>query len=193
MIEYLEGRIDSLQPAAAVIDTGGIGYLVNISLNTYEALQGRERARVLVHESIREDAWVLYGFADERERALFRLLIGVSGVGAGTARVVLSSYDTARLEAIIAGGDAKQLKSVKGIGAKTAERIIVDLRDKIKPGELTLIQQTAARSADYDEALGALVMLGFARAQSQKALDRLYDADPTLKVEVAIKQALKLL
>ena len=91
MIEYLEGRIDSLQPAAAVIDTGGIGYLVNISLNTYEALQGRERARVLVHESIREDAWVLYGFADERERALFRLLIGVSGVGAGTARVVLSS------------------------------------------------------------------------------------------------------
>lgn len=193
MIEYIEGRIDNLQPAAAVIDTGGIAYLINISLNTYEALQGKERARVLVHEQIREDAWTLYGFADERERSLFRLLIGVSGVGAAIARVALSSYDTARLEAIIAGGDVKMLKSVKGVGAKTAERIIVDLRDKIKPGELTLIQQTATRSAAYEEALEALVALGFARNQSQKGLDRAFDVDPTLGVEAAIKQALKMM
>ena len=200
MIEYIRGKIAELTPATATIETAdGVGYLLNISLNTYAALEGKETARLLVHEAIREDAWVLYGFGDERERTLFRALIGVSGVGAATARIILSSYSAAELENIIAGGDSRALKNVKGIGAKTAERIIVDLRDKIKPGYDTLLEGvsmglTAPRSPEaMDEALAALVMLGFTRVQSQKVLKKLFDADPTLRVEAAIKKALAML
>jgi Holliday junction DNA helicase RuvA len=167
--------------------------LLNISLNTYTGLQGQTSAKLLVHENIREDAWSLYGFASERERTLFRALIGVSGVGAGTARVILSGFTTAELEQAIAGGDVKALKNVKGIGGKTAERIIVDLRDKIKPEGDTLLVQATANNDVFDEALAALVMLGYTRQQSQKALKKLFDADPTLKVENAIKKALALM
>jgi Holliday junction DNA helicase RuvA len=156
-------------------------------------LQGQTRVKLLVHENIREDAWSLYGFASERERVLFRLLIGVSGVGAGTARVILSGFTTAELEQVISGGDVKALKNVKGIGGKTAERIIVDLRDKIKPEGDTLSIQVSAANDVYDEAMAALVMLGYTRQQSQKALKKLFDADPTLKVENAIKKALAMM
>ena len=201
MIEYIKGRLTELTPATATVETtDGIGYLLNISLNTFSALEskdGGEGVVLFVHEAIREDAWVLYGFINREERSLFRSLIGVSGVGASTARVILSSHTVVELETIIAGGDTKALKQVKGVGAKTAERIIVDLRDKIKPTDSTLLTVgTAVAPANrevYDEALVALVTLGFARVASQKALDKLFGADPTLKVEAAIKKALAIL
>jgi Holliday junction DNA helicase RuvA len=193
MIEYIQGTIAELTPATVTIDTGGVAYLLNISLNTYTGLQGQTKTKLLVHENIREDAWALYGFASERERTLFRALIGVSGVGAGTARVILSGFTTAELEQTIANGDVKALKNVKGIGGKTAERIIVDLRDKIKPQGDTLSIKVSAASDVFDEATAALVMLGYTKQQSQKALKKLFDADPTLKVENAIKKALALM
>lgn len=198
MIEYIKGKVDTLTPATVTLETGGgIGYLLNISLNTYTALKDTTDARLLIHESIRDDAWVLYGFIDEAERDIFRALIGVSGVGAGTARVILSSYSAVDLGQIIASGNTKALKQVKGVGAKTAERIIVDLRDKIKPIDDTLLS-LGAKSAPvdndaFDSALAALVMLGFTRQASQKALKAIFDADPTVKVEVAIKKALAMM
>lgn len=199
MIEYIKGRIEELTPASVTLETAdGVGYLLNISLNTYSALEGKQNARLLVHEAIREDAWVLYGFSDERERSLFRALIGVSGVGASTARIILSAYSTSEIENIIACGDVKALKNVKGIGAKTAERIIVDLRDKIKPGDDTLLEGVFARVSPrtpeaMDEAGAALVMLGFPKAQTQKVLKKLFEAEPDLKVEAAVKKALAML
>ncbi|WP_302986181.1 Holliday junction branch migration protein RuvA, partial [uncultured Muribaculum sp.] len=129
----------------------------------------------------------------ERERNLFRLLIGVSGVGANTARIILSSIPAPELEVVIVSGDHARLKNVKGIGIKTAQRVIVDLKDKIKPAEEALLLQPSATSDTYDEALAALVMLGFARQQSQKVLKKLFDADPSIKVEQAIKKALAML
>ena len=194
MIEYIKGSIAELTPASVVVETtAGVAYLLNISLNTYSRLEGVAEAKLLVHENIREDAWVLYGFLEERERSLFRALIGVSGVGSSTARVILSSMSCAELEGVIAGGDVKALKNVKGIGAKTAERIIVDLRDKIKTDESTLLVQASATNDVFDEALSALVMLGFTRQQSQKALKKLFESDPTIKVEAAIKKALAMM
>lgn len=193
MIEYLRGPIAELTPAYAVIDSNGTGYLVNITLTAYTTLQDKHETRLLIHEVIREDAWTLFGFPDERERSLFRQLIGVSGVGANTARMILSSLPAPDLEAVIVNSDVKRLKSVKGIGTKTAERIIVDLRDKIKPSGDSLISQPAASSDVYDEALAALVMLGFPKPQSQKVLSKIFEAEPTVKVETAIKRALSMM
>ncbi|MCC8119275.1 MAG: Holliday junction branch migration protein RuvA [Bacteroidales bacterium] len=194
MIEYVTGRLVELTPTNAVIETaGGVAYNLAITLYDYGELQGKDSAKLLVHESIREDTWVLYGFVNDRERSLFRDLIGVSGVGAGSARVLLSSIPVAELEQVIALGDEKRLKNVKGIGQKTAQRIIVDLKGKIKLGEDTLIEETMPASQSYEEALAALVMLGFQKQASQKVLKKLYDADPLLKVEKAIKSALAML
>ena len=194
MIEYVKGRVASLNPAAAVIETsGGVAYLLQISLPTFSKLENMPEATLLVHEAIREDAWTLYGFLEESERELFRLLIGVSGVGASTARMILSALSADELATVIASSDVKRMKSVKGVGAKTAERIIVDLRDKIKAPDATLLIQSPATSEAFDEALAALTMLGFAAAQSRKVLKKLFDADPTLKVEAAIRKALPLM
>lgn len=190
MIEFIEGTTADLTPATAVIRTaGGVGYILNITLRTYDAINGKPQILLYVHEIIREDAHVLYGFSDRRERELFRSLIGVSGVGAATAAIILSSMSGDELAAVINGGDVKRLKAIKGIGAKTAERIIVDLRDKIKPQDDTLLVRTRARNEACEEALAALVALGFDRKQSEKILDKIFDADPEIKVEAAMKKA----
>lgn len=197
MIEYIKGTATELTPTYAVIENNGIGYLLSISLATFEEIQRASgEIRILVHEAIREDAHLLYGFFTQKERELFRLLIGVSGVGPGTAILILSSIPVADLEAVINSGDHNRLKNVKGIGTKTAQRIIVDLKDKIKPTENTLSLQPAAIGATndvYEEALAALTALGFVRQQSQKVLKRIFDADPAVKVEVAIKKALSMM
>lgn len=193
MIEYISGKLARLTPTDAVIDCSGMGYMLCITLPTYTAIEGAKEATLLVHEAIREDAYTLYGFLTEQERQLFRSLIGVSGVGANTARMILSSIPAPELETVIVSGDHTRLKNVKGIGIKTAQRIIVDLRDKIKPSGDALINKPEITSEVYDEALAALLMLGFARPQSQKALKKIFDADPTVKVEVAIKKALAMM
>lgn len=194
MIEYIRGTIATLTPATATIEiSSGIGYLLNISLPTFSALEGKQSARLWVHEVIREDAWVLYGFSEERERELFRALISVSGVGAATALILLSSFSGDELASVIANADTKRLKAVKGIGAKTAERIIVDLRDKIKAVDNPLVIKSQPNGAAYDEALAALTMLGFERKASEKVLKKLFEAEPGLKVEVAIKKSLSML
>ncbi len=193
MIAYIHGKIAELTPAYVVIDNHGIGYELNISLTTYSALENITEAKLYVHEVIREDAHTLYGFSDLNERSLFRELIGVSGVGANTARVILSSIPPSELEQVITGSDVRRLKSVKGVGAKTAERIIVDLKDKIKPSGDTLLIQAVPTSEAYDEAMAALMMLGFPKPQTVKVLTRIFKEEPGLKVEQAIKKALAML
>lgn len=193
MIEYISGSIAELTPTYVIVDNHGIGYEMNISLTTFSELENKKDVRLLAHEVIREDAHVFFGFSTARERALFRLLIGVSGVGANTARMLLSSASPAELEMVITSGDVKRLKAVKGVGAKTAERVIVDLRDKIKPAGDTLVLEQTPASEAFDEALAALTMLGFAKPQSQKVLTKLFADDPSLKVEKAIKKALTML
>ena len=196
MIEYIKGDITGLTPTEAVIETqAGVAYLLNISVNTFTAINegGGKGVRLYVHEIIREDAITLYGFSDIQEREIFRQLIGVSGVGSATARMILSSIAPTELQQVIVSGDVKRLKLVKGIGAKTAERIIVDLKDKIKGVDSPLIQKVATSAEVFEEALSALVMLGFPKPQSQKVLNKLFDAEPTLKVEAAIKKALSMM
>lgn len=193
MIEYIKGSITQLTPTYMVIETAGIGYGIEISVSTFDSLQGKESARIFIHEIIREDAHLLFGFGSAKERELFRLLIGVSGVGANTARTVLSALPPSSLEAAIAQGEVNTLKSVKGVGAKTAERIIVDLCDKIKPGDDTLLNVGGKRNETFEEALAALVMLGFQRQASVKALKKIYDADPLTTAEKAIKKALSMM
>lgn len=194
MIEYITGRLTQLTPTFAVVEAAGVGYHIEISLTTFTQLEQAvdTDVKLLVYEIIREDTHDLFGFAEESERTLFAALIGVSGVGANTARMILSSIKPADLEQVIASGDVRRLKAVKGIGAKTAERIIVDLRDKIKLVAAKTDNVIAAgrqSSANYDEALAALVMLGFTRQQSQKALDKLFASDPAMTVETAIKRS----
>lgn len=201
MLEYVRGTIDRLSPTEAVIEAAGIGYLLAITVNTYSRLQNLKEARLLVHEVIREDTHDLYGFFDEAERTLFRLLIGVSGVGPNTARVILSSLTPQQLQMCITSGDHNKLKAVKGIGLKTAQRIIVDLKDKIVTAELSALaaKQEAIDAAGgvssepREEALAALVMLGFQKQASQKALNKIFADDPTITVEAAIKRAFTLL
>lgn len=191
MIDYIIGTITRKTPAFLTIETGGVGYFVSISLSTFTKLEGKEQYKILVHEVIREDARQLFGFADEEEREVFRLLISVSGVGASTARMMLSSLSPAEIEKAIIGSEVNVLKSVKGIGLKTAQRIIVDLKDKLgKPsgtGEIFAFSDNTRR----EEALSALVMLGFAKSAVTKVLDKILREEKNLSVEDLIKRALK--
>lgn len=194
MYDYIKGNVAELTPTYVVLDNHGVGYMINISLNSFNVLQHQEDVvKVYVYEAIREDAHLLYGFTERRERELFLLLISVSGVGANTARMILSSLTPSDLEQTIASENVGILKSVKGIGAKTAERIIVDLKDKIKLSTDTLLDKSQVTSEVFDEAMSALVMLGFTKQMSQKALKKLFTAEPTISVEQAIKKALKMM
>jgi len=197
MIDYIKGTVAELNPAYAVIDNHGVGYMMNISLSTYDVLARAgegQPAQLYVHEAIREDAHVLYGFASKKEREAFLLLISVSGVGPNTARMVLSSMSVDEFSQAIASNNVAMFKTVKGVGGKTAQRIIVDLKDKIKLADDTLIKETGRVTGEaFEEALAALVMLGFTQQQSQKALKSLFSSQPGLAVEQAIKQALKMM
>ncbi|HHT22557.1 MAG TPA: Holliday junction branch migration protein RuvA [Bacteroidales bacterium] len=198
MIDYIKGELTELTPTNAVIETGGVGYFINISLTTYGELHGKNEAKLYIHEAIREDAYVLYGFMNKSERELFLLLISVSGIGANTARVIMSSYTAYELQQIIATDNVMALKAIKGIGAKTAERILVDLRDKIlKVGvsddEKSSSTFTFASNTTREETLAALTMLGFAAGPSQKAVDKILKEEPDITVEQAVKKALKML
>lgn len=203
MIEYIKGDLTDLTPALAVIEAGGVGYALNISLNTYTAIQGKKEAKLFVHESLvaggRDDSFTLYGFATKQERELYRMLISVSGIGANTARMMLSSLTPTELCNAIANGDEKIIKSVKGIGLKTAQRVILDLKDKIVSTgiaeELHVAKQHSAdpsvNTAVKDEAVSALTMLGFSPAPSAKVVVEILTAQPDLQVEMVVKEALK--
>ena len=196
MIEYIKGELVETTPALAVIDCNGMGYAINISLNTYSAIQGKPNIKLYIHEAIREDAHVLYGFSTKQERELFLLLISVSGIGGNTARMILSALSPAELCNVISSGNDKLLKSVKGIGLKTAQRIIVDLKDKIASTGMETVSGSISalspvHSEIHDEAVAALTMLGFAQSPSQKVVAAILKEDSNLNVENVIKLALK--
>jgi len=204
MIEYIKGELTELTPALAVVEAAGVGYALQISLNTYSAIQGKKEVKLYVHEAIvtggRDDSFTLYGFSTKQERELYQMLITVSGVGANTARMILSSLSPKELCNVIANGDERILKGVKGIGLKTAQRIIVDLRDKViswgVASELHAGGATAATavaSPVRDEAVQALTMLGFSPAPSAKVVSQILANDATLPVEQVIKLALKMI
>lgn len=194
MIEYIKGEIAELTPATAVIDCNGLGYLANISLNTYSAIQGKSTCKLYIYEAIREDAYILYGFSDKQERELFLLLISVSGIGGNTARMILSALSPSELCNVISSENANLLKTVKGIGLKTAQRVIVDLKDKIKTtlGAASISSGVAMMNVEvHEEAVAALTMLGFAAVPSQKVVNLILQEEPTAPVEKVIKLALK--
>lgn len=193
MFNHFEGKVSVKTPTFAVIDCAGVGYLLNISLNTYSKIPDTGSFRLLTHLAVREDAMVLYGFADEEEREVFRQLISVSGVGAGTARMILSSMTPAEVVSAIHSGNVAVLKSIKGIGEKSAQRIIIDLKGKFgKDISISPLHFSAADNKLRDEALSALVALGFARAMAEKAIDKsLKSEGNVVSVEHLIKLALK--
>ena len=198
MIEYVRGELAELTPAYAVVEAHGVGYGLSISLNTYSGIQNKKEVKLYVVESIREDAYALFGFSTKQEREMFLLLITVSGVGANTARMILSAMSPAELCNVISSGNEKMLKTVKGIGLRTAQRIIVDLRDKIAvEGIADQMPATGVAAASAmnnevrDEAIGALTMLGFSPAPSAKVVSAILTDNPQLPVEQVVKLALK--
>jgi len=203
MFEYIKGELTELTPALAVVEAAGVGYAINISLNTYSAIQGKKEVKLFIHEALstggRDDSYTLYGFATKKERELYRLLITVSGVGANTARMILSSLSASELGNAIASGNDKLLKSVKGIGLKTAQRIIVDLKDKVlslgitQEMSATGVGQPIVESPVKEEAVSALVMLGFSPAPSAKVVDQVMKDNPGIEVQQVVKLALKLI
>lgn len=200
MIEYIKGELTELTPTYAVVDCRGVGYNLNISLNTYTAIQGRKEVLLYVYEAIREDAYTLYGFSSKDERTLFLLLIGVSGIGGQSARMVLSAFTPQEFCNVVSAGDERQLRSVKGIGPKAAQRIIVDLKDSLAKlvmgasasGKGALSAETV-NAEGVEEASSALVMLGFAPAAVRKTVLAIVKKTPAASVEQIIKQALKML
>lgn len=202
MIDYIKGELAELTPAQAVIEAAGVGYALNISLNTYTAIQGKKDVKLFVHESLvtggRDDSYTFFGFASKQERDLYRLLISVSGVGANTARMILSAASPADLSNAIASSNERLLKGVKGIGLKTAQRIIVDLKDKVVA--LGIAQEVsmgeggstvAVNNEVMDEAVSALTMLGFSPAPSAKVVKALLEENAAMPVEQVVKEALK--
>lgn len=199
MIEYIKGKVDELTPTLAVVEAHGVGYALSISLNTYTAIQGKAEAKLYVYEVIREDTYALFGFATRSERELFSLLLGISGVGGQTARMVLSAFTPGDLATIVQTDDVRSLKSVKGIGPKAAQRIIVDLKDKMNAFIGQGNGNTGADNSGHiitpivDEAVQALTVLGFPPAPAQKVILQIVREEPDIAVEGIIKKALKML
>ena len=197
MIEYITGTLEELTPTLAVVDCSGVGYGLNISLGTYAAIQGQKEVKLFVYEAVREDAYILWGFATKSERELFLQLTSVSGIGAAMARMILSALSPAELVEVISSGNDRVLKSVKGIGPKAAQRIIVDLKDKILGLDIaptnTLGTAPDINKEIQQEAVAALTMLGFSPAPSAKVVGKLLAEEPDAPVEQIIKKALKLL
>ena len=199
MIDYIKGELTELTPALATVEAAGVGYGLNISLNTFSAIQGKKEVKLYVHEAIREDAYVLFGFVNKKDREMFELLITVNGVGANTARMMLSGMSVNELCNAISTGKARLIQGIKGIGKMTAQRIIVDLRDKIVAlgiaeeipagGQMTAPVNNQVK----DEAVSALTMLGFAPAPSQKVVLQILQEQPDAPVEQVVKLALKMI
>ena len=191
MIHHLKGRLVEKHPTHVVIECHGVGYFVNISLNTYALIPDQEQIQLFTHHHIREDAHSLYGFMEQSEREIFRLLISVSGIGTSTARTMLSSMSPPQIRDAIASSDVPAIQSVKGIGAKTAQRVIIELKDKIL--KIYDIEEVSEKSdnTNKEEALSALEVLGFASKQAEKAVDKALSKDSSLSVEAIIKQALQ--
>jgi Holliday junction DNA helicase RuvA len=191
MIHHLKGRLVEKHPTHVVIECDGVGYFVNISLHTYALIPDEETLQLFTHLHVREDAHTLYGFMQLAERDIFRLLISVSGIGTSTARTMLSSMSPAQIRDAIAGGDVPAIQAVKGIGTKTAQRVIIDLKDKVlKIYDMAEVSEKSDNT-NKEEALSALEVLGFATKQAEKAVDKVLSGDPSLSVEAIIKQALK--
>ena len=191
MYEFIRGAVTNLNPASVVVEAGGVGYFINISLNTYTKINGKKEAHLLIHQIVREDAHILYGFSEQRERELFRNLISVNGVGANTAIMMLSSLNPDELTTAVTSGNADVLKAVKGIGAKTAQRIIIDLKDKFGKIPDTGQILISADNTTRNESLSALVMLGFAKKDAEKVVSKIIREEPDATVESVIKRALK--
>jgi holliday junction DNA helicase RuvA len=194
MIEYIDGKIASRNPAYLIIDNGGIGYHVKISLNTYSAVADKEQVKLLTHLAIREDAHLLYGFTEESERQLFRSLISVSGIGTNTAILILSSLITSELKNAIISGNIALLKSIKGVGPKTAQRIVIELQDSLKKANPDIIPSNTFSSVAFSESVSALVMLGFKKSDAERIVGKIMkDSSPNISVEEIIKKSLKTL
>jgi len=197
MYAYIKGRIQEKNPAWAILETGGIGYLLQVSVNTYSRIKDLDDCKLFTHQVIREDAHLLFGFFDEQERKIFRDLISVSGIGANTAMLILSAYTSQEVVDIIVNGEVSKLKSVKGIGAKTAQRVIVDLKDRFEKGEIAIEKLDISYNTLREEALSGLTVLGFTRKSADKAIGQVLSSDRddpgSFTVEQLIKEALKLL
>lgn len=193
MIDYIKGQITELSPTEVILETYGIGYRILISLQTYEGLNGKKDATVYIHHYLREDEELYYGFSSKDERELFRLLIGVSGIGASTARMMLSSLTAEEIRNAILAEDINKIKSIKGIGLKSAQRLILELKDKVSKGggaDTPSIFSSTANAAT-EEAITALVMLGFTKANVTKAVTAVLKENPSASLEEIIKQGLK--
>lgn len=194
MYEYITGRVESLTPASAVVEAGGVGYFLNISIQTFSRIGSQTEVKLYTHFVVREDAQILYGFYDRAERDIFRLLIGVSGVGGNTARMILSSFTSEEVCRVVSTGQAELLKTVKGLGLKTAQKIIVELRDKIGGVASDAVVSTWRNDAadeTFAEAVSALTMLGFARQAAEKVLRGICKESPGVSVEELVRIALK--
>ncbi len=193
MFEYITGSITEITPTYVIAETGGVGYFINISLQTHSKINNKETFKIYIHQIIREDTNALFGFADKTEREIFRLLISVSGIGANTARIMLSSLSANDVKKAIRTDDAATFQSIKGIGAKTAQRVIIDLKDKINKAETD--DETAGSFTNNlpDEATAALIMLGFPKIKAEKAVKKVYASNSELSVEEIVKNALKIL
>lgn len=193
MYEFLSGKLAEKNPTYVVIENNGIGYIINITLNTFSKIKEQNETKLFTHFYVREDAQILYGFADETERELFRFLLSVSGVGASTARLILSSLSTEEVYDAITQGNAAVLQSVKGVGSKTAQRIVIDLKDKLTKAGIDLEKVDFGHNTLKDEALSGLLILGFNKSTADKAVNRILKQGSVSSVEELIKEALKAL